>query len=77
MMESDVATYEAATMELPSCSLIINLTRETVRDEFHRYFGTPDRIIIDVDGERHEYDADTIISLLERYEIGRNDHHGV
>lgn len=52
---------------LSAPTLFIHLTRDSIRDEIARNFGAFERVVIDVDGERHEYDADMIISALENY----------
>ena len=52
-------------------TLIICMTRgeRKIRNEANRYFGNIRRVVIDVDGERHEYDADALIALLEGFEV--------
>ena len=62
-----MSEYATVGSNLHSNNLVIQMTRETVRDEFAKYFGAPERIVIDIDGERHEYDADMVVSALERY----------
>ena len=52
---------------LSAPTLLINLRRDSIRDEIARNFGAFERVVIDVDDERHEYDADMVISALENY----------
>ena len=56
--------------ELRPCSLYIFMTRgkSTIREFALRQFGPFERIVINIDGEEHSYDAEKVISLLERYE---------
>jgi len=51
--------------------LVIRMTRgeKRIADEIRGTFGSFDRIVIDVDGEEHTYDADEVIRLLERFEV--------
>ena len=51
--------------------LVIRMTRgeKRIADEIRGAFGSFDRIVIDVDGEEHEYDADALIALLEELEV--------
>jgi len=53
--------------------LVIRMTRgkKRIADEIRGAFGSFDRIVIDVDGEEHAYDADEVIRLLERFEVDR------
>lgn len=53
-----------------SDTLFILMTRgeRRIADELRKQFGGFERVIIDVDGERHEFDADSLIRLLEGYE---------
>lgn len=50
-------------------TLYIYMTRgeRRIADEL-RKLGDFKRVVIDVDGERHEYDADALIALLEGLE---------
>lgn len=51
-------------------ALYIHMTRgkKRIADELSKQFGRFERVIIDVDGERHEFSADSLIRLLESYE---------
>ncbi len=51
-------------------TLHIRMTRgeRHIADELRKAFGGFERVIIDVDGERHEFDADSLIRMLESYE---------
>lgn len=53
-----------------SDALCIRMTRDERRiaDELRKQFGGFRRVIIDVDGEQHEFNADSLIRLLEGYE---------
>lgn len=64
-----VLEFNPAAIPQPD-TFCIFMTRgeRRVRDEICRHFGGFRRVVIDVDGERHEYDANTLIRLLERYE---------
>ena len=52
-------------------TLCIFMTRgeRRVRESISKAFGNISRVIIDVDGERHEYDSDALIALLEGLEV--------
>ena len=52
-------------------SLYIFLTRgqKNIRNWAIRNYGPFDRVVLNVDGDEHVYDADTLIGLLERLEV--------
>jgi len=52
-------------------TLCIFMTRgeRRVRESVSKAFGRIKRVVIDVDGEKHEYDADSLIALLEELEV--------
>ena len=52
-------------------ALCIFMTRgeRRVRESVSKAFGRIKRVVIDVDGEKHEYDADSLIALLEELEV--------
>jgi len=52
-------------------TLFIYMTRgeRRVRESVNKAFGSIKRVVIDVDGEKHEYDADALIALLEGLEV--------
>ncbi len=52
-------------------TLHIYITRgeHRVRETINKAFGNINRVVIDVDGEEHEYDADSLIALLEELEV--------
>jgi len=52
-------------------TLFIYMTRgeHRVRESVSKAFGNIKRVVIDVDGEKHEYDADALIALLEGLEV--------
>lgn len=56
-------------------TLHIRMTRgeRRIADELRKQFGGFGRVIIDVDGERHEFDADSLIRMLEGYEGSRDE----
>lgn len=60
------------------CTLFIRMTRgeRRIAEELRKHFGGFERVVIDVDGEQHEFDADSLIRLLENYEDaqGMNNH---
>ena len=51
-------------------TLCIYMTRgeRRVRESVGKAFGSIKHVVIDVDGEKHEYDADALIALLEELE---------
>ena len=55
-------------------SLYIYMTRgeRYIHESINKAFGKFEYVIIDVDGEKHKYDADTLIELLEHLEIYNN-----
>lgn len=42
--------------------------KKRIADELNKQFGRFERVVIDVDGEQHEFSADSLIRLLESYE---------
>lgn len=66
----DVLTFNTDVMIPRAGTLRINMTRgeRRVADTLRKAFGRFERVIIDVDGEEHEFDADSFIRLLEEYE---------
>jgi len=52
-------------------TLCIFMTRgeRRVRESVNKAFGAVKHVVIDVDGEKHEYDADALIALLEGLEV--------
>ena len=52
-------------------TLYLYMTRgkHEVRDAIYKTYGRFNNVVIDVDGEEHRYDADTLISLLESLEV--------
>ena len=51
-------------------TLYIHMTRDKreISNEIRKQFGGFERVIIDVDGEQHEFGADSFIQMLEDYE---------
>ena len=66
---SEVLTFNPDAIPEPD-TLHIRMTRGERRivDELHKQFGGFEHVVIDVDGERHEFSADSLIRLLESYE---------
>lgn len=52
-------------------SLYIFLTRgqKNIRNWAIRNYGPFDRVVLNVDGDEHVYDADALIALLEELEV--------
>lgn len=68
-LTADVISFDQDAIPKPD-TLFIRMTRgeRRIADELHKTFGDFERVIIDVDGERHEFSADSLIRLLEDYE---------
>ena len=51
-------------------TLVIRMTRgeRRIANELRKEFGAFERVVIDMDGERHEFSADSLIRMLESYE---------
>ena len=73
-LTSDVLTFNPDTLPEPD-TLCIFMTRgeRRVRESVNKAFGSIKRVVIDVDGERHEFSADALIRLLEGLEGGLDD----
>ena len=69
-LTADVLEFNLDAIPAPD-TLYIHMTRgeRKIADELRKAFGGFRRVVIDVDGERHEYDADTLIALLEELEV--------
>lgn len=65
----EVLTFNPDAIPEPN-TLRIRMTRgeRRIADELRKTFGGFRRVCIDVDGERHEFRADSLIRLLESYE---------
>lgn len=70
-MSGDVMSFNLDAVPKPN-TLYIRMTRgqRRIADELHKAFGDFERVVIDVDGEEHEFDADSFIRLREEYEDG-------
>lgn len=68
-IKGDVLTFNPDAIPMPD-TLHIRMTRgeRRIADELRKQFGGFERVIIDVDGEQHEFGADSLIRLLEGYE---------
>lgn len=68
-LTADVLSFNPDAIPEPD-TLYIHMTRgeRHIADELRKEFGGFERVIIDVDGERHEYDAALLIALLEELE---------
>lgn len=73
----EVLTFNPDAIPEPD-TLAIRMTRgeRRIANELRKGFGGFRRVIIDVDGERHEFSADSLIQMLEDYEDaqGMNNH---
>ena len=76
-LNADVLTFNPDAIPAPD-TLVIRMTRgeRRIADELRKQFGGFERVIIDVDGERHEFSADSLVQMLEDYEDaqGMNNH---
>ena len=65
----DVRELNKAAIPEPD-TLFIRMTRgkKRIANHMRNCFGSFRRVVIDVDGEQHEFDADSFIGLLESYE---------
>lgn len=76
-LTADVLSFNPGAVPKTN-TLVIRMTRgeRRVADELRKHFGGFERVVIDVDGERHEFGADSLIRLLEGYEDaqGMNNH---
>jgi hypothetical protein len=72
-----VLTFNPDAIPEPD-TLHIRMTRgeRRIADELRKSFGGFERVIIDVDGEQHEFSADSLVQMLEYYEDaqGMNNH---
>ena len=68
-LTADVLSYNPEAIPAPD-TLVIRMTRGECRiaDELRKQFGGFKRVVIGVDGEQHEFSADSLIRLLEGYE---------
>ena len=68
-LTADVLKFNPDAIPAPD-TLVIRMTRgeRRIADELRKEFGGFERVVIDVDGELHEFDADSLIRLLESYE---------
>ena len=68
-LTADVLSFNPDAIPEPD-TLYIHMTRgeRRVADELRKSFGGFERVVIDVDGEQHEFPADILIGLLEGYE---------
>ena len=69
----EVLTFNPDAIPGPD-TLHIRMTRgeRRIADEIRKQFGGFRRVVIDVDGEQHEFGADSLIRLLEGYEGARD-----
>ena len=72
-LTADVLEFNPDAIPAPD-TLFIRMTRgeRHIADELRKAFGGFKRVVIDVDGEQHEFGADSLIRLLEGYEGARN-----
>jgi len=71
-LKFDLKSFEPSLIPPPT-TLVIYMTKgeRRIRDEFDKRLCGVKRIVINVDGECHEYDADSLIRMLEKYEAGQ------
>ena len=74
-LTADVLEFNPDAIPAPD-TLHIRMTRgeQRIADELRKAFGDFERVVIDVDGERHEFGADSLIRLLEEYESASRWH---
>ena len=72
-ISGEVLTFNPYAIPEPD-TLFIRMTRgeRRIADELRKAFGGFRRVVIDVDGEKHEFSADSLIRLLEGYEGARD-----
>lgn len=72
-MSGDVMSFNLDAVPKPN-TLYIRMTRgqRRIADELHKAFGDFERVVIDVDGEQHEFRADSLVQMLESYEGARD-----
>ena len=72
-LTADVLEFHPDAIPEPN-TLRIRMTRgeRRIAEELRKTFGGFERVIIDVDGEQHEFSADSLIRLLEGYEGTRD-----
>ena len=68
-LTADTIEFNHDAMPKPNM-LFIRMTRgeRRIADELRKAFGGFRRVVVDVDGEKHEFGADSLIRLLESYE---------
>lgn len=68
-MTYQVAEFKPDKVPEPD-TLFIHMRRgeKRISDELHRRFGGFKRVVIDVEGERHGFSADSLVKMLEEYE---------
>ena len=73
-LTADVLMFDPDAIPAPD-TLYIRMTRgeRRIAKELRNQFGGFRRVRIDVDGEQHEFSADSLIRLLEGYEGSRDD----
>lgn len=68
-LTADVLKFNPDAIPEPD-TLHISMTRgeRRIADELRKEFGGFKRVVIDVDGEQHEFSADSLVQMLEDYE---------
>ena len=68
-LTADVLEFNPDAIPKPD-TLRIRMTRgeRRIADELRKEFGGFKRVVIDVDGEQHEFSADSLVQMLEDYE---------
>ena len=67
-LESVEKSYENNLIEQDTLYIRMTRGKRRIRESVSKTFGNIKRVVIDVDGEKHEYDADALITLLEKLE---------
>ena len=72
-LTANVISFDRNAIPEPD-TLLVRMTRgeRKIADGLRKAFGGFKRVVIDVDGERHEFSADSLIRLLEGYEGARD-----
>ena len=76
-LTANVISFDQDAIPAPD-TLVICMKRgeRRIADDLRKAFGGFMRVVVDVDGEQHEFHADSLIQMLEDYEDaqGMNNH---
>ena len=71
---ADVISIDRDAIPAPdTLHILMKRGERRIADELRNVFGGFERVVIDVDGEQHEFSADSFIRLLEGYEGSRDE----